>query len=122
MIAALGARVHLLVRPVHRGAFTVLFRDALSCDMRELDFGLLLPILLVSFPDGSAFSVEFASDPPEESSGTWIEFRTDNVPAVQQKLREAGVVSFRHPGSSHDYFRAPGGQVFRVLDVGYRGP
>jgi hypothetical protein len=27
----------------------------------------------------------------------------------------------RHPGSNHAYFSAPGGQVFRVLDVPFKG-
>jgi hypothetical protein len=39
-----------------------------------------------------------------------------------QKLRRAGIPEFRHPGSSHAYFSAPGGQVFRLLDVAYVGP
>ncbi len=29
---------------------------------------------------------------------------------------------FRHPGSTHVYFSAPGGQVFRLIDVAYDGP
>ena len=27
-----------------------------------------------------------------------------------------------HPGSTHVYFSAPGGQVFRLIDVAYDGP
>ena len=114
----------MFVRPTHRRQFTGLFRDVLDCDVRELDFGLQLPILLVSFADGSAFSVEFSQDAPDEDAfcRTWIEFRTHDVAAIQQKLLEAGVRSFMHPASPHTYFTAPGGQVFRILDVGYRGP
>ena len=33
-----------------------------------------------------------------------------------------GYSEFRHPGSSHVYFSAPGGQVFRLIDVDYEGP
>lgn len=65
MITGLGARVHLFVRPEQRERFTVLFRDVLRCEVRELDFGLPNPILLVSFGDGSAFSVEFSDDAPK---------------------------------------------------------
>ena len=37
-------------------------------------------------------------------------------------MREAGIPEFRPPGSSHTYFSAPGGQVFRLIDVPYTGP
>jgi hypothetical protein len=37
-------------------------------------------------------------------------------------MREAGLSEFRHAGSNHLYFSAPGGQVFRLLDVAYEGP
>jgi hypothetical protein len=132
-ITGLGARVHLFVRPEDRERFTSLFRDVLECDATELDFGLAYPILLVSFRDGSAFSVEFSDLAPEDNSGgtlndrsafrgAWIEFRTTDVPGYQQKLREAGIPEFRHPGSKHIYFSAPGGQVFRLIDVSYIGP
>ncbi|MGZ3496115.1 MAG: hypothetical protein ACXWNK_13660 [Vulcanimicrobiaceae bacterium] len=73
MILGLGARVHLFVRPAYREQFTNVFRDVLMCHVRELDFGLPHPILLVSFGDGSAFSTEFTDDAPEDPSGdTWM--------------------------------------------------
>jgi hypothetical protein len=99
----------------------------------ERDFGLAHPILLVPFPDGSAFSVEFTELAPDEHigaamddehafRGAWIEFRTDNLEHFQQRLRDAGIREFRHAGSRHIYFSAPGGQVFRLLDTAYKGP
>jgi hypothetical protein len=132
-LAALGARVHLFVRPDARERFTALFRDVLGCSVVERDFGLSHPILPVPFPNGSAFSVEFTELAPEEHPGTtidddhafrgaWIEFRTHDVDGHLKKLREAGIREFRHPGSTHAYFSAPGGQVFRLLDVAYKGP
>ena len=131
-LTALGARVHLFVQPAARAEFTTLFKDVLGCDVSELDFGLAHPILLVRFDDGSAFSVEFtelaptmnpeATDDERAFRGAWIEFRTPDVEGTQAALRAAGVPEFRHPGSKHGYFVAPGGQVFRVLDVGYVGP
>jgi hypothetical protein len=91
------------------------------------DFGLAHPVLLVGFPDGSSFSVEFdelASGTPADapassegaSRGAWIEFRTSDIEATVTALRAAGTPEFTHPGSSHAYFRAPGGQVFRIVD------
>lgn len=132
MLAGFGARVHLFVRPETRQRFTALFSDTLGCDVQELDFGLPDPILLVKFPDGSAFSVEFSdlvaqqTDAPIDFAhafrGAWIEFRTGDVVAVHEALDRAGIPSFSHPASPHRYFSAPGGQVFRILDLAYRGP
>jgi hypothetical protein len=132
-LVELGARVHLFVKPRARDAFTELFREVLGCRTVELDFGLEHPILLVSFENGSAFSVEFTELAPEPSEradvddehafrGAWIEFRTTDLDGQAARLRRAGIPEFRHPGSSHVYFSAPGGQVFRLLALDYRGP
>jgi hypothetical protein len=125
MIASLGARVHIFVNPHVREQFTAVFKDVLRCEVVERDFGLPYPILFVPFGDGSGFSVEFRDDAQQTDGpiySTWIEFRTPNVDEAQRKLREAGIREFRHPGSQHAYFVAPGGQVFRLLDVHYKGP
>ena len=131
-IVALGARVHLFVQPRDRDRFVALFRDVLGCDVREIDFGLEHPILFIPLPDGSGFSVEFSDLAPAEIGspiddasafrGAWIEFRTAELERLQAALRVAGLPEFRHPGSTHAYFSAPGGQVFRLIDVEYKGP
>lgn len=132
-VTALGARVHLFVRPDARDSFTAVFRDVLGCQVVERDFGLPYPVLVVSLPDGSRFSVEFTDLAPREADpatlddstahrGAWLEFRTTDVDHFQQRLIRAGVPHFHHPGSPHRYFSAPGGQVFRLIDVDYDGP
>ncbi len=132
-LTSLGARVHLFVQPTYRDRFIAMFRDTLGCNVAERDFGLPLPVLFVGFEDGSAFSVEFSDNAPDEYAGevmsdkhafrgAWIEFRALDVPALQKKLRDAGIREFQHAGSPHAYFSAPGGQVFRLLDVAYKGP
>lgn len=132
-LVGLGARVHLFIRPDARDAFARLFRDVLGCTVLEREFGLDHPILLITFTDGSAFSVESTVlapyvdvadgiDDEHAFRGAWLEFRTRELDQLQAVLRNAGVPEFRHPGSSHAYFVAPGGQVFRLLDVAYTGP
>ena len=132
-MTGLGARVHLFVRPETRERFVALFRDVLDCTVVELDFGTGQPILLVRFGDGSSFSVETSELAPAETAsekltddsafrGAWIEFRTGDVAGYTSRLAAAGIPHFRHPGSNHTYFSAPGGQVFRLLDNAYVGP
>ena len=133
LIAGLGARVHLFVHPNQRTAFISLFGETLECKLLEHDFGMEFPILQISFPDASALSVEFSTlardtgsvtavIDADASRGAWVEFRTTDVSALQARLRRAQVPEFSHEGSSHVYFVAPGGQVFRTLDVNYVGP
>jgi hypothetical protein len=131
-IVGLGARLHLFVHPNTRAEFRALFADTLECEVLERDFGLDYPVMVVRFPDGTLFSVETSPLAAEGTSisvtdesafrGAWIEFRTTEVAAVHARLRSAGVAEFRHEGSEHVYFAAPGGQVFRVVDINYTGP
>ena len=132
-IQGLSPRVHLFVRPGERGAFTSLFRDTLGCEVVERDFGLPYPVVLASFSDGSRCSAEFTDLAPEGAPGdtvsddqsfrgAWLEFRTTDLAGDQQKLRSAGIPEFRHGGSTHAYFVAPSGQVFRLVDVEYESP
>ena len=41
---------------------------------------------------------------------------------TEYAVAAAGIPQFRHPGSNHTYFNAPGGQVFRLLEDAYVGP
>jgi hypothetical protein len=111
----------------------VLRVGVLDCDVSERDFGLAYPVVLVSFANGSRFLVEFTELAPPVTTGrtvddarafrgAWIEFRTNDLEGYQQNLRSAGIPAFRHTGSAHTYFSAPGGQVFRLIDVAYNGP
>ena len=43
-------------------------------------------------------------------------------PGTSGGCGRAGIREFRHAGSTHVYFSAPGGQVFRLIDVAYDGP
>lgn len=122
MIASLAARVHLLARPAVREELVRFYRETLQCSTREIEPASRLPMALVTFPDGSSMSVEFSEDSPENIQGTWLEFRTSEPARLQERLHEAGTPSFRHPPSPHTYFRAPGGQVFRIVSLEYRGP
>ena len=113
-IIELGARVHIFVQPRVRDEFTHLFRDVLGCNVSgfSVEFTELAPAELI----------DAVVDDERAFRGAWIEFRTDDVAESQQKLRRAGVPEFHHKGSSHAYFSAPGGQVFRLLDINYQGP
>ncbi len=115
--AALSNRLHLFARPSHRDAMRVFFTEVLDCTYDEVDGGLEHPVAIVRAARG-AFSIEYRDDAyaaDETWRGAWIEFAVDDREAMQQRLREAGVPEFRHPGSAQLYYRMPNGQVFRVI-------
>jgi hypothetical protein len=104
-IVGLGARVHLFVQPQARERFRGLFEEVLECSVVERDFGMEYPVMLVSFGDGSSFSVEFTTLAPENDTrpamtderafrGAWIEFRTRNLSGCHERLRQAGIPEF----------------------------
>ena len=48
---------------------------------------------------------------------TWLEIKTSKPNQLQQKLVHFGVEQIDFPDPSRFYFRAPGGQVFRVAPL-----
>src|SRR5215469_252143 len=117
-MVALGSRLHIFSQPAQYEAMRTFCGDVLGCNVVERSFdGMEFPVMLV-LADQGAFSIEFRRDAPDPSApsyGTWIEFVVPDREVMQQRLRDAGTSEFRHPGSAHDYFRMPNGQVFRVL-------
>lgn len=76
------------------------------------------PVLAFRPGNGSALSVEFAEDAPDESqarAGAWLELETDDPAALKRRILEAGVPEVEYPGNDHFYFAVPGGQVLRLV-------
>jgi hypothetical protein len=48
----------------------------------------------------------------------WLELKTDDVAGCLAKLRAFGVEELPYADASHVYFKAPGGQVFRLAALG----
>jgi len=113
---ALSNRVHSFARPDIQGELTAFFTDILGCEAVAL---LGTPIVAFRFPNGASFSVEFTQDALDEehaSRGAWLEVQTDDPPALEGKVRAAGLPRVDY-ATGRFYFRAPGGQVWGILPL-----
>jgi len=69
---------------------------------------------------GSNIGVYFVADgtalTPQQhvEVGTWIEIVVDDLEAVTAGLNAKGYAPLDYHDREHDYFQAPGGQVFRL--------
>jgi hypothetical protein len=75
-----------------------------------------------TFADGSGIGV-FYVDSAETLTQTqmmyalWLEFEVDDPAATSKALVALGMRPFDYPDTEHEYFQAPGGQVFRLSPV-----
>jgi uncharacterized protein YciI len=115
---SLSNRAHLFVRPRHKEALTRCLTTVLGCaaPLRLDAPGLAEPVLAFEFPDGGSVSVEFTGDAPDEPEArhrAWLELRSDDPPALRERVLGAGLPEVRHFGHNF-YFALPGGQVVGV--------
>lgn len=92
------------------------FTEGLGCKAQD---GPVPQLRLFTFSDdghigvyfvapGEALSVEDAGKAP------WLEFYVDDVDAAIARLGKSGATEFEYVDKAHHYFKAPGGQVFRL--------
>jgi hypothetical protein len=111
---ALSNRVHLFARPSSKEQLTEFFTTILGCEV------LPTPVLAFAFSNGASLSVEFTEDALDEQQarrGAWLELKTDDAPALKQKILAAGLPRVEYPGNDYFYFQAPGGQVLRIAST-----
>ncbi len=117
----LSNRAHTFARPESKTELIKFFTEVLGCTGPvSLNLpGLAEPVLAFTFPDGGSISIEFtpaALSEEEESRGTWLEIAVGNPEALQRRVESAGISRIDYHGSRFFYFRAPGGQVFRITE------
>lgn len=78
-------------------------------DLYELDDGTIIGLFFKEDSDVLA--------PGESEKATWLEIKTSDPAQLRQKLEEFGVDQVDFPDPDRFYFRAPGGQVFRVAPL-----
>lgn len=108
-----GQNQKWIVRPGHRDAMRALFLKvfdaALSTPMDGLD--------LFKLSDGLSVGVFYEDDALDEAQarkGAWLEFAVDDAAAGAALLEKLGVARVAYSDTTHAYFQAPGGPVFRV--------
>ena len=118
----LGNRAHFYAHPQYREALIRCFVDVLGCSgPTSLPARLRRDaILAFSFPDGGSISVDFtddALDAEQARRGAWLELRSADANALQQRVLDAGLERVRYDATRAFYFAAPGGQVFSITQA-----
>ena len=117
---SLGNRAHFYARPVYRDALVRCLVEVLGCvgPKKFPARGQPDGILAFSFPDGGSVSVDFPEDalePQQARHGAWLELRSPDPEALQQRVLDAGLERVLYEASGGFYFAAPGGQVFSIV-------
>lgn len=116
---SLGNRAHVYVRSEYRAALVRCFVEVLGCagPVSLPARGQSDAILAFSFRDGGSISVDFTDDALDEKEarrGAWLELRSADANALQQRVLDAGLERVRYDATRAFYFAAPGGQVFSI--------
>jgi len=111
---ALSNRAHLFAHPDTEGDLTTFFTDIFGCVATAVPE---TSIVAFRFPNGASVTVDFTADALDEEQaarGAWLEVQTDDPPALEGKVRAAGLPRVDY-ATGRFYFRAPGGQVWGIL-------
>jgi hypothetical protein len=123
-----GTHYLLTIRESERDRVRSFYEGPLGCELQAHDHGVTsnIPenIDLFHFSDGEVLGVQYVNDraPVIEAAGhklaCWMELKTDDVTGLVGKLNKFGVDEIRDFwDKEHFYFHAPGGQVFRVIEL-----
>ncbi len=79
-------------------------------------------VRIFAMPCGFSLAAQFVSDEAALDRDAyfiapWLEFLVPDVAAATEKLLAVGATTFEYVDTSHTYFRAPGGLVFRLAAV-----
>ena len=96
------------------------YADVLGC--KELEDKPYPDLDLYEFEDGFVIGLFFLDDTAllseeEHEKATWLEIKVADPDGMTQRLREFGIAEVDFADKTRFYFRAPGGQVFRLAPM-----
>ena len=116
----LGNHLKMHLAKGERERARLFYSDVLGC--RAMDAPPYPDLDLYEFDDGTVVGLFFLDDSAvlsehDSEKATWLEIKTSEPEQLQRKLEEFGVKKVDFPDPGRFYFRAPGGQVFRVAPL-----
>ena len=115
-----GQNQKWIVKPGHRDAMRALFLKGFDAALSTPSEGLDL----FKLSDGLSVGVFYEDDALDEAQarkGAWLEFAVDDAAAGAELLEKLGVARVAFSDTSHAYFQAPGGPVFRIAGAASAG-
>jgi hypothetical protein len=114
-MARFGTNMKLTVDRALREDVRALYAGVLGCtvvnpapdlEVYRLEDGFNLGVFFVD-ADGALRA-------DDQDKAPWLEFIVDDKEATAKKLDALGIARVAYSDKSHDYFRSPGGPVFRL--------
>ncbi len=77
---------------------------------------------IFTMPDGFSLGAQLVGEDEALSDESmflapWLEFLVENIEEKTTALLQAGCTTFEYVDTTHTYFRAPGGLVFRLAAI-----
>lgn len=118
-MARIGINMKWTAPASAREAMGAMFRDVLGADVQRPAPAIDLFLLEGGARVGVYYvAPEQALDPTVADRAPWLEFLVDDPSRARARLAGLGIEPFEYTDKEHDYFRAPGGQVFRLGRAG----
>ena len=111
---ALGENSKMVIRPSERDRVQRFYRDVLGCRVTTKSKGMDLIRLGKDFYIGAVYDESALSD-ADRLNSIWLDLRTEDPIELKQEILEFGCQEVEFWDKEHFYFRAPGGQVFRLV-------
>ena len=104
----------MVIRPSDRDRVQRFYRDVLGCLVTTKSKGTDVIRLGTDFYIGAVYDDSALTD-ADRLNSIWLELRTENPIELKQKNLEFGSQELEFWDKEHFYFRARGGQVFRLV-------
>jgi len=114
-MSQIGLNHHLSVANSYKQQTRALYEGALGATVTPPRPG----VEIFTFTNGSGIGVFYvapsqALTPEQHLKAIWLEFEVEDEQAAAAKLGPLGMRPFDYLDKAHNYFQAPGGQVFRL--------
>jgi catechol 2,3-dioxygenase-like lactoylglutathione lyase family enzyme len=110
---AFGNHTKITAAPGDRAQIRAFYGDILGCEVKtpmpDMD--------AVCFPNNFFMGVLYRDtvlDEAQHLKAAWLELKTDDPAALKKKVVAFGVKEVDYFDKQHFYFRAPGGQIWRI--------
>lgn len=113
-----GRNMKVTLGESERDAFTQMMTEVFGSSAADP-----MPTMRIfTMPDGFSLGAEFVADGQALDAdqcfiAPWLEFLVADVQATTKRLLEVGATTFDYVDTTHTYFRAPGGLVFRLATL-----
>jgi hypothetical protein len=115
-MAIVGNHMRTTVSPILRAETRKFYCELMGCGLKSPSDDLDLFIFENEVCLGVYYSTKALSDAQIENA-VWLEVKVKETHSFIAKLEQAGIKRHEYVDKEHYYFRAPGGQLYRLAEI-----